>query len=76
MSEKILNALEEFGFKSLKLTKNDFTKEGTIIQLGYEPLRIDIITSIKGIDFNAIWKNKKIHKKNHIKSLKEIYCLI
>ena len=58
-SKKILNALREFGFNSLKLKINDFTKKGNIIQLGYEPVRIDIITSISGYNFSQIWKNKK-----------------
>ncbi|MBU4404895.1 MAG: hypothetical protein L6428_16515 [Candidatus Aminicenantes bacterium] len=29
-----------------------------IIQLGYPPIRIDIITSIEGVDFSEDWKNK------------------
>lgn len=36
--------------------------EGKIIQLGYEPLRIDIITSIGGLSFKEIWKNKAVGK--------------
>lgn len=59
-SEKIIKALEDFGFKSLKLSKEDFLSEGKIIQLGYEPLRIDILTSIEGCSFEQIWKNKVV----------------
>jgi len=54
---KLLLALNEFGFGSLNLNAEDFSHDGNIIQLGYEPVRIDIITSIKGLDFNDIWKN-------------------
>ncbi len=57
--EKILNALNEFGFGTLKLSINDFSKEGRIMQLGYEPVRIDIVTSIDGCTFKEIWKNKR-----------------
>lgn len=57
--EKIVKTLKEFGFKSLNLSKEDFT-EGKIIQLGYEPLRIDILTFIDGCTFDEVWKNKKI----------------
>ena len=57
--EKILNALNKFGFGTLKLSINDFSKEGRIMQLGYEPVRIDIVTSIDGCTFKEIWKNKR-----------------
>ncbi len=56
---QIVKALEAFGFASLKLSAKDFSKEGLYIQLGYEPLRIDLITSVEGITFQEVWKNKK-----------------
>ena len=55
---KILNVLDEFGFGSLNVTVEDLTTEGNIIQLGYEPVRIDIMTAIKGLDFSKIWNNR------------------
>jgi len=61
-SRKIIKALNEFGFKSLGLTEKDFSSEGKIIQLGYEPLRVDLITSIAGLSFKEIWNNRKIAK--------------
>jgi predicted nucleotidyltransferase len=57
-AENLLHALHEFGFGSLKLTPIDFSTPGNIIQLGYEPVRIDIITSIQGLDFIDIWENR------------------
>lgn len=57
-AEKILNALADFGFGSLDLSVDDFTQEGVIIQLGYEPVRIDILTSIEGIDFAEVWRHR------------------
>jgi hypothetical protein len=53
-----LIALDEFGFGSLNLAIKDFSTPGNIIQLGYEPVRIDIITSIKGLEFADIWKSR------------------
>jgi len=50
--------LDEFGFGSLKLTVDDFSTQGNIIQLGYEPVRIVIITSIKGRDFSGVWMSR------------------
>ena len=57
-ARRILKALNEFGFGSLQLSEEDFTESGQIIQLGYEPVRIDLITSIRGVDFQQIWKNR------------------
>ncbi|MEW6410043.1 MAG: hypothetical protein AB1488_08020 [Nitrospirota bacterium] len=57
--KKIVESLNEFGFGTLGLSINDFTQEGGIIQLGYEPVRVDIMTSIEGCTFRQVWKNKK-----------------
>ena len=57
--KNIIDALKEFGFGSLKLSAQDFTQEKQIIQLGYEPVRIDLITSIEGVGFDEIWKHRK-----------------
>lgn len=57
---RIVKALNEFGFQSLGLKEEDFSQRGMIIQLGYEPVRVDIITSIEGCTFQEIWKNKQV----------------
>jgi hypothetical protein len=57
-AKRLLIALDEYGFGSLNLAVNDFSIHGNIIQLGYEPVRIDIITSIKGLEFADIWKSR------------------
>lgn len=59
-AQKIVEVLEKFGFKDFKLSEDDFMKEGTIIQLGYEPVRIDLLTSISGCSFQEVWKNKQV----------------
>ena len=55
---KIVAALKAFGFGSLKLTSEDFIQPERFIQLGYEPVRIDLITSITGCSFELIWKHR------------------
>ena len=57
---KIMAVVKDFGFGSLSLTEDDFTKEENIIQLGYPPLRIDLLTSIDGVSFDECYENKKI----------------
>lgn len=45
--------LQEFGFAGLGLSESDFTKTGNVIQLGYPPLRIDILTQPDGVEFDS-----------------------
>ena len=50
-AEWILAALDEFGFGSLNLSKDDFTTPGMVVQLGVPPVRIDIITRVSGVSW-------------------------
>ena len=50
-AERILAALNEFGFGSLDLSENDFTTPGKVVQLGVPPIRIDIITKASGVSW-------------------------
>jgi predicted nucleotidyltransferase len=59
-ADKMVLVINEFGFASLKLSKDDFMKPDLITQLGYEPLRIDIINDLDGVPFDEAWNNKKV----------------
>lgn len=56
---RVVGALREFGFTDLNLTDEDLMEPKTVIQLGYEPVRIDLVTSIDGCTFGGVWKNRK-----------------
>jgi len=43
-ADKMLMVLNDFGFGEIELTAEDFAKSDQIIQLGYPPNRIDIIS--------------------------------
>jgi len=53
--ERLLQALADFGFGSVGLLAEDFLKPGQFVQLGYPPHRIDLLTSIKAVDFADAW---------------------
>lgn len=55
---RLVRVLAEFGFGSLGLTAEDFSEEGQVVQLGYPPNRIDILTSIAGVDFESCWDRR------------------
>ena len=57
-AKKMLRALTQFGFGSLGLSESDFQAPDQIIQLGYPPSRIDLITTPDGIDFDACYQSK------------------
>lgn len=58
-AEKIVQCVNEFGFSSFNLKTEDFIKEGNVIQLGYPPLRIDLLTEIDGVSFDECYQNRK-----------------
>lgn len=53
----LMRALERFGAptEELKISAADFSKPDVVAQLGVPPYRIDILTSISGVDFDAAW---------------------
>lgn len=59
-AKKMCFVINEFGMSSLGLKKEDFLKQGLITQIGYPPLRIDILNEIDGITFSDAYKNKLV----------------
>ena len=51
-AEKLITVFEQFGLASFALTVNDFSQPGNVIQIGYPPVRIDVLTSIDGVATN------------------------
>ena len=57
-AQNLLKALDQFGFGSLGLTLEDFLASDQIIQLGYPPNRIDLLTTAAGLDFGTCYNSK------------------
>jgi hypothetical protein len=64
---RLVETLEQFGFASLGLKESDFLVEDQIIQLGYAPNRIDIITSLQGITFNECYDKRLLVEIDGVK---------
>ena len=56
----MVDVLKDFGFSSLSLEKQDFLKENYVTQLGYRPLRIDILNTISGVNFDEAYDGRAI----------------
>jgi hypothetical protein len=53
----MLRVLKGFGMSSMEFKKEDFLKPGYVTQIGYPPLRIDILNSIDGVEFSEAVKH-------------------
>jgi hypothetical protein len=54
-AKRLPAALHEFDFGGLGLEPKDFSVPGMVVQLGFPPNRIDLLTSITGVGFEDAW---------------------
>jgi len=57
-AEKVVAVLKEFGFGVPELNPNLFLDESKVIRMGLPPLRIEIITSISGVNFDECYSER------------------
>ena len=57
-AERLLKALSEFGFGAVGI-KEDLLSPDKVIQLGVQPNRIDILSSISGVGFDDAWASRQ-----------------
>ncbi|MCY7362616.1 MAG: hypothetical protein LH629_11215 [Ignavibacteria bacterium] len=57
---KVYSAIIEFGFPPENLKESDFTSDDLIFQMGYPPVRIDVLTSIEALDFEECYNRKDV----------------
>jgi len=55
----VLQALDDFGAPSGSLTQSDLQKKDLIFQIGVAPRRIDILTSVDGLNFEEAFANSQ-----------------
>jgi hypothetical protein len=56
-AERVMTALRNFGapLAALGIEARDFTRPDVVAQLGVPPYRIDLLTSISGVQFGDAW---------------------
>src|SRR6476646_3463834 len=57
-ADKLFVALALFGAPTRDVQPSDFTEPEVFFQIGIEPVRIDIMTSVFGLDFLPAWERK------------------
>lgn len=57
-AQRVVQALDGFGFGGLGLTPADFIQPDSVVQLGYPPARIDLLTGIDGVEFAPCYQRR------------------
>ncbi len=57
-SRRVFSALSKFGTPLGNTTPLDFSDPDCVFQIGVEPMRIDILSDIDGLSFDAAWANR------------------
>jgi len=57
-AERVWAALEVFGSPLHELSKDDLSTTDVVFQMGVPPNRIDLLTSISGVEFEAAWAGR------------------
>lgn len=54
-ANRVLKALTAFGAPLQDLSEADLSQPGVVFQIGVAPIRIDLLTSIDGVEFADAW---------------------
>jgi hypothetical protein len=57
-AQRVWEALAQFGAPKSQLRVEDFCTPEIVYQIGVAPRRIDILTSVSGVDFEVAWLNR------------------
>ena len=57
-AKAVFAALTKFGAPLQGMTPADFAEPGPFFRMGSEPVGVDILTAIPGVDFNAAWASR------------------
>ena len=57
-ARKLMAVLEEFGFEDVAPVIRAVTRADQVIRMGVPPLRIELVTSISGVDFDACYADR------------------
>jgi hypothetical protein len=57
-AEKLVATLRDFGFEDPNLTPELFLQKPKIIRMGFPPMRLEISTSISGVEFEECYRSR------------------
>ena len=56
----VLRSLTTFGAPTSEVSPADLTEPDVFYQIGVDPVRIDLMTSVTGLDFTAAWDRRTL----------------
>ncbi len=57
-AQKLVSVLKEFGFDNPELKPELFLQKPKIIRMGFPPMRLEITTSISGVEFDECYRSR------------------
>ena len=57
-AQRVIKALSAFGYDAYAVHEAEFSTPDRMTHLGKPPLRIDIMTSVSGVQFNDAWRTR------------------
>lgn len=58
-AERVLHALVAFGAPMQNLSAADFFRPDHVVQIGVEPVRVDLLTAIEAVAFDEAWAERE-----------------
>ena len=65
-AQKIFSALKDFGLNDPNLTPELFLQKPKIIRMGFPPMRLEITTSISGVEFDECYQTRIVDQIDDI----------
>lgn len=59
-AQRLVSVLREFGFSSSDLSPELFTLEKSIVRMGVPPFKLEIVTFIDGVTFDACFEDRNV----------------
>jgi hypothetical protein len=59
-AQKIAEVIREFGFASEEVSEKLFLEENKVIRMGMPPLRIEVLTTISGVNFEECYLERNV----------------
>jgi hypothetical protein len=67
-AERLVAVLREFGFDTPELTPDLFLKENSIVRMGIPPMRIEVATTISGVNFDECYAERIVDSVDDVKA--------
>lgn len=65
--ERLVRAFDEFGFAELGLKPEDFLEHEIVIEIGREPMKIQVLTGIDGVTFEQCHTGRTYFEESGLK---------